>query len=223
MKTQLLNFNNNLPKNKSNSLKNSAHLKLLLLLITIQIKASLQTQIENCENQFNICNGYKCSIYSNCFYTLNKIEDLEKMEFSAECVCKSGYATYAKDGNITMDTVRCCYKKVDLFNAFISECFIGFGFGYLFMGNYSFFFIKFIFQACICCVVCFSGYCLNIENEKKRKKDKNVNVDSGLYLFCNFFNFGLILVFVIWKIVDFFIFGLNLVTDANGMPLDNEW
>jgi hypothetical protein len=33
----------------------------------------------------------------------------------------------------------------------------------------------------------------------------------------------LVAIFIVWKIVDFFIFGLNLVKDTNGMRLYNEW
>jgi len=205
-------------KSEYSYLSNFNFLIKLIIIATLIGNIKLQ-QVLNCENDYQICNKLKCSRYSHCFYQTS-IESFNLKEYAAECMCMSGYDTYVKEGNITNITTRCCYKLKNLELAFNLECFIGFGFGYLYLEKYTVFFIKFFFQVSLCCILAFSGYCLNMDNAKKRK-DKDFN--SFLYVYFNILNFILILIFIIWKIVDFIIFGFNMVTDANGMKLDNSW
>jgi len=222
--------------NKGNYFKNTfSFLWITILILKSQITS--QTQISGCEDDYFLCNNFKCSKYSYCFYNSNDINSLNNKQYSAECVCMSGYDTnYSNFTSIynnystnhsNIDITRCCYKLKELYYAFILECFLGFGLGYLYIENYNLFVLKFIFQSCICCIICFSGYCLNIDNgnnsNSMNNKRKNKQINSLFFFICNILNFILIAIFVIWKIVDFFLFGLNMVKDANGMPLNNLW
>lgn len=177
-------------------------------------------QIPGCEKEYFQCNSQRCSENSHCYYQTKDLILKNITEFSAECICVSGYGTYNMTTENSNTIVRCCYKLKDLYMAFIYECFLGFGFGYLYLGNVTTFLIKLIFQASICCIVCFSGFCLNYDRENSPNREKSGRL---IYKWCNIFNFILIAIFIIWRIVDFFLFGLNLVKDKNGMPLNNDW
>jgi len=190
------------------------------VVIISMVQITFQDHKPGCEKEFFMCNDQKCSEHSQCYYDSKHFDDLKVHEFSAMCICDPGYETYYMNKTIIKDKVQCCYKLKKLYLAFIYECFIGFGFGYLYLGNYNIFFIKFTFQASICCIVCFSGICLNFDSyENKNNKEKI----SALYRTLNIFNFFLISIFIIWRIYDFFLFGLNEIRDSNGIRLYNEW
>ncbi len=210
-----MNVSNCLKKNKSN-----ITFTILITIILINIKNSISQQIKDCHKEYFLCNNHKCSKYSFCNYK-TKIETSEiNINYSAECICVPGYDTVIDQETTNNQITECCYKLKELYLAFLYEIFIGFGFGYFYLEDYNLFFIKFTIQITICCVVLFSGYFLNFEINKTKK---NKEIYSSIYRSCNIFNFILIGIFIIWKIIDFFIFGLNLVQDINGMRLYNEW
>jgi len=206
---------------------------IILIFIISKFRLTHQSHIDGCEEEYFLCNNTKCSKYGFCFYnTYDNKYEINK-NFSAECICKNGYDTFypfkndnnneeyiSSSNNIT----KCCYRSKECFTVFLLECFIGFGFGYLYLENYNFFIFKFFFQIFICCVVYLSGYCLDIKNNINNNKNRKSNkINSHLYLIFNIINFIFIGVFIVWKITDFFIFGLNMVKDVNGMPLNNKW
>jgi len=162
----------------------------------------------------------KCSKFSQCYYQTKNLKTLNSQIFEAECICNQGYDTFSLTGENDPNAVKCCYKLKEVYLAFIYEVIIGFGFGYLYLENYNYFFIKFIFQTSIFCIVCFSGYCINFDYHGK---NKDRHVKNVIYRTCNVWNFILVAIFIVWKIIDFFIFGLNLVKDTNRMRLYNEW
>ena len=149
-----------------------------------------------------------------------KLENFKLINFRSRMHLQSRLRHFSPNCGKWSKCRQCCYKLKEVYLSFIYEVIIGFGFGYLYLEKYNYFFIKFIFQTFIFCILCFSGYCINFDYHGK---NKDRHVKNVIYRTCNVWNFILVAIFIVWKIVDFFIFGLNLVKDTNGMRLYNEW
>ena len=150
---------------------------------------------------------------------IKNINSENTTKINATCLCTSGFIntpeTLYKQYKIKnkKNIIKCCYRQKKVKYAFLGEAFFGFGLGYFYLENYNLFFIKLITNVSICCIICFSGFFIN-----KRKENNKI-----IFTSCNILNFILLCVFIVWKIVDFILFGLNLVKDKNGAELDNEW
>jgi hypothetical protein len=194
--------------------KNNLFILVISLIFCISLNKINSQLDKKCEKYFFDCNGEKCSINGHCYFTSF---DKNVTQVNATCICSNGYIdtpdTLFENKNGHKDKVKCCYKKKKFKLAFLGEAFFGFGFGYFYLENYTLFLIKLIINLSICFIFCFSGFFIN------RRKENNNN--KIIFKSCNILNFILLFIFFVWRIIDFFIFGLNLVKDKNGVDLDS--
>ena len=95
--------------------------------------------------------------------------------------------------------------------AFLMECFVGFGLGHYYVGNYTLFIGKFLFYYFSCyfsfCVMVFVG-AIN-----------QSNVTDEAYQYTKTSTIILLPLMIFWWFFDIFMFGTGRYTDGLGMPL----
>jgi hypothetical protein len=121
------------------------------------------------------------------------------------CICEKGYTS------LVGSFKKCTYKMKSYLVALLLEVFISFGFGHLYVGNYTLFLGKFLFFFFSCylnfCVMIFIGAI----NES--------NVSSVTYKYTKRTFFILVPIIVGWYVLDVILFATMQYKDQNGIEL----
>lgn len=174
-----------------------------LLIFTIIITLSVLFKSENIPiTQFisspivcpsNQCGASLCSQLNG--FCLNDID----------CLCNKGFTSTGSD-------TKCCYKQKKQIDAFLLELFISFGAGHFYIGRVDLGGAKvavFLFLIMINLFMKIGGNYL-IKNSKLFKILRYAFIITG------------VLCYLVWQIVDFYYYGMNMYLDGNGVGLV-EW
>jgi hypothetical protein len=136
--------------------------------------------------------------------TDNNCGNGECNEKGDDCVCYAGYTTYPGS------YIKCSYQQKSKIKAFLLEM-LGFGLGYLYIQNYSWFIAKFLFVYFSCyfvfCIMIFVG-AIN-----------NSNVDEATYRSTKRTTFIIVPTMIVLYFFDLFRFILGYNKDSNGIDL----
>lgn len=179
--------------------------------------------VQRCKNASS---NIECSIHGKCFYDVMGYYLSNKTQSFQNCICDEGWTNLSID-----DSVKCCYHRKSQFSAFFLEIGIGFGLGHLYIGNSVTGLIKLISCVFLCCggwiFACCMCYKKDLELIEEVKaidegKDEIIIKLRSHPLKYKIFNILVIfsaIAYVIWQIVDAFLFGLNIFKDSNGIEL----
>jgi hypothetical protein len=201
----------------------------LLIVLCVLILNFLPTEVVPClsvQRCKNASSNIECSIHGKCFYDVMGYYLSNKTQSFQNCICDDGWTNLSVD-----DSVKCCYEKKSQFSAFFLEIAIGFGLGHFYIGDTITGLIKLI----SCLVLCFGGWifacymCYKKEHEvidevktnDERKDEIRIKLRSHplKYKILNFLVIFSAIAYVIWQIIDAFLFGLNILKDVNGIEL----
>jgi hypothetical protein len=175
----------------------------------------------------NTNNKIECSVHGKCFYDVMGYYLSNKTQSFQNCICDDGWT------NLTPESrVKCCYQKKSQYTAFALEIVIGFGLGHFYIGKTAMGFLKLISSFILCCGGCTIVCCMCYKKENNSLDEVKTVYDRGdeirirvrshplKYKILNCVVIFSALVYIIWQITDAFLFGLNLLTDGNGIELD---
>lgn len=121
------------------------------------------------------------------------------------CICNLGF--YSIEGSY----IKCSYQQKSKMIALLLEATVGFGFGHLYVRNYTFFLGKFLFYF----FSCYFQFCLMIFVGSIN----NSNVDEKTFSSTKAATFILVPVMIGWYLFDVAMFFLGKWTDSNNIPL----
>ena len=127
------------------------------------------------------------------------------LEDKSDCLCDSGYYSFESA------TIKCSYSQKKKSIALVLEILIPFGFGHLYLLNYSIFLAKFLFYFIsyyyVFCIMIFIG------------SINNSNIDEKTYVYTKKISIILLPILIVWYFFDIIWLILGKYNDGNGVIL----
>ena len=130
-------------------------MKIYILIVIFQIiNKVVKSEVDEKCVIGNYCGSIPCS--TNGFCNFGMVDFLNNSFFYGKqpelsCYCNIGYSSYDIEVlHLKESHIYCCYKQRSHLTAFYLELFLGFGFGYFYIGNTRFGLIKFFSQLFFC-------------------------------------------------------------------------
>ncbi len=200
-----------------------------ILIICILVLNFLPKEVVPClsvQRCKNASSDIECSIHGKCFYDVMGYYLSNKTQSFQSCICDEGWTSLS-----LKDSVLCCYERKSQFTAFFLEIGIGFGSGHFYIGNSVIGLIKLISCILLCCGGWIFACCMCYKKELElidevnviyeRKDEIRIKLRSHPLKY-KIFNMLVIIsaiAYLIWQIIDAFLFGLNIFKDSNGIEL----
>ena len=190
---------------------------ILLITIALSILIGLISSQSVCLGVATCNNGDVCSENGRCYYSFvnqiwnyNQNKSLNKTNvtqvyYYEPCICNEGYSS------LPNDLIKCCYEQKDQLYGFLLEFFIGFGTGHFYINQYQLAVAKLVCNLFFCCYCYIVALCIYVKDDNKETSLIQKVFNSILILN--------IVAFVVWWFVDVIMFGFNMYSDGNNVPL----
>jgi hypothetical protein len=144
---------------------------------------------------------------NNCSKLCDPVGGICKID---ECYCKEEFTTFPSQGKYQL----CNYEKKRALYSALIELFLSFGAGHFYSGrriNGSFKLISLVLLCCFSC--CALGVSIKLSQDRDIGEN-NPTVKFFFFIYACIYN-----IFLLWQVLDFFLFIFKVYNDGNDIPL----